>query len=207
MTYGLITWTHADARRSKPAPRPIRFVVGRPRKIPHRTAAALRAEAIGEEWCEARLPIAHRLVREHVSALEEQLRHVAEAEPVAQAPQHGEHRDIGREADIVEGRAGPFVEAAPTCAASEPAVAELRPASSARCLVGSAVRASHERILAIARPRLPQRALGSDRTRVPHLLGAASACATPARGLLYAWPTRGSPRGGHRFSIVSRSRL
>ena len=77
------------------------------------TAAPPGAELVGEQRREAELPASDRLVRDLESALEQQLGDVAEAELVAQAPQHGERHDVGRMLEIVEWRPRPLVEDTP----------------------------------------------------------------------------------------------
>ena len=63
-------------------------------------------------------------MRHRVAPLEEQFGHVPEAELVPQAPQHGEEHEVRRVLAIVEGRAGPLVEAPSACPAAQPEVAE-----------------------------------------------------------------------------------
>lgn len=52
------------------------------------------------------------------------LRYVAQTQRVAQAPQDKEQRDVGRHVLVIEGRASPLVEDAPTSATTARAVAE-----------------------------------------------------------------------------------
>ncbi len=87
-------------------------------------------------------------------ALEQQLGDIAEAELVAQPPQHDEQHDVGRVLQIVEAGAGPLVEPPSAGAAAEPAVAELRALSPAGGRGGSTVRTVHWRLLIVARTRL-----------------------------------------------------
>ena len=111
-------------------------------ELPHATPP-LRTEPLGEQRCEGRFPRADRLVCHLVAALEEHLGDVAEAQLVAQPPEHREHHDVGREPDLVEARAGSLVEPAPARAALEPAVPELcAPQPAGRCS-RSAVRTGH----------------------------------------------------------------
>ena len=146
----------------------------------------LRTEPLGEQRCEGRFPRADRLVCHLVAALEEHLGDVAEAQLVAQPPEHREHHDVGREPDLVEARAGSLVEPAPARAALEPAVPELcAPAAGGTLLsIGSADRSQGSsslsrargypsapsdlteprRLLALGR-RLAGIALAADRTR------------------------------------------
>ncbi len=60
------------------------------------------------------------------AALEQHLGDVAEAELVAEPPEHREQHDVGRMLELVERRAGALVEDAPAGAASERPVAERR---------------------------------------------------------------------------------
>jgi hypothetical protein len=45
------------------------------------------------------------------AALDQQLGHVAEAEPIAQPPEHGEQHNVRRVLEVVKWRTGPSVKA------------------------------------------------------------------------------------------------
>ena len=87
-------------------------------------AAPLRTEQTNDQRGEAEFPRADRLVGDLEPALEPHLGDVAEAELVAEPPEHREEHDVRRVLEIVEGRAGPFIEAPPAGPAAEPLVAE-----------------------------------------------------------------------------------
>ena len=61
-----------------------------------------------------------------VASLEKQFGHIPEAELVPQSPQHREQHDVCRVLEIVEGRAGPFVEAPAARATAKPLVVQRR---------------------------------------------------------------------------------
>ena len=87
-------------------------------------APAPGAQLIREQRSEAELPLTDGLVRDFEPALEQQLGNIAEAELVAQTPQHGEQHDVGGVLEIVERGAGPLVEDSAAGAARGRAVAE-----------------------------------------------------------------------------------
>ncbi len=84
--------------------------------MPGATGLALTfgTQLIGEQWSEAGFPLTHRLMRELEAAFQEHLGEVAQAEFVAHAPEDDQQHDVGREFQIVEGRARPFIELPPT---------------------------------------------------------------------------------------------
>ena len=57
----------------------------------------------------ARFPISDRLMGEFKAALQEHLGEIAQAQLVAQTPEHDEQDDIGRVLQEVKGSAGAFV--------------------------------------------------------------------------------------------------
>ena len=63
----------------------------------------------------------------------EHLDEIAQAERVAQAPQHDEADDVGRILQAVEHRAAALVEAAMTVPAAEAAIAQFRPIGAFGC--------------------------------------------------------------------------
>ena len=109
---------------------------GRPTTTP-------RAVLLGDRRREPQLPDPHRLVGDHVAALQQELSDIAEAELVSQAPQYGEQHDVGRALELVEGRAGALVESAPAGGTPEPSVSQRRPLPSRVHSVRSAVRTVH----------------------------------------------------------------
>ena len=113
----------------------------------------LRTEPLGEQRCEGRFPRADRLVCHLVAALEEYLGDVAEAQLVAQPPEHREHHDVGREPDLVEARAGSLVEPAPgTCGTGTCGTRALCAAAGGTLLsIGSADRSQGSSSLSPAR--------------------------------------------------------
>ena len=86
--------------------------------------APLGAQPRGQQRGEARLPVAHGLVAEDEAALQEHLGQVAQAQLVAQPPQHDEQDEIGRVLQVIVGRAGALVEDPAAAAAAEGAIAE-----------------------------------------------------------------------------------
>ncbi len=68
------------------------------------------AQLVGKHRCETKLPLADGLVRHLEAALEQQLGDIAEAELVAQPPQHRQEHAVGRVLEFVERRAGSLVE-------------------------------------------------------------------------------------------------
>ena len=87
-----------------------------------------RAELLSDQRRESKLPHTNRLVGGDVATLQQQLGDVAEAQLVAQAPEHGEQYDVGRILQPVEECAGALVEAIPAGSALEAPVA-----SAVRC--------------------------------------------------------------------------
>ena len=78
---------------------------------PPGTSLSPRAELIADEWCEAELPGADRLVADGVATLEQKFGDVSQPELVAQTPENGEQDDVRRELQFVERRTGALVEA------------------------------------------------------------------------------------------------
>ena len=89
-----------------------------------RLTTALRPKLFGEQGSEPRFPVSYGLVRDLVAALEHQLGDIAEAELVAETPQHGKEHTVGRVLEIVERGPGPLVEDLAARAAGERAVPE-----------------------------------------------------------------------------------
>ena len=129
-------------------------------------AAPLRSQLVREQRGEADLPGTDRLVRDLEAALEEQLSDVAEAQLVAETSEHGEQHDVRWVLQIVEGRAGPLVEAPPAGLAAEPPVAERGAALAPRRRRGCTVWPSASPHRSVDEASRGRRALRSDRTRV-----------------------------------------
>ena len=95
-------------------------------------------------------------MRDLEAALEEQLSDVAEAQLVAETPEHGEQHDVRWVLQIVEAGAGPLVEPPPAGAAAEPPVAERGAALAPRRCRGCTVWTSHQRPLTVPWMRLAE---------------------------------------------------
>ena len=94
---------------------------------PARPPAAARPKIGTDQWREAELLGADRLVADGVATLEQEFRYVPQPKLVAQVLEHGEQHDISRELKLVERRAGALVEASLAASARGPAVAKRRP--------------------------------------------------------------------------------
>ncbi len=81
----------------------------------------------GEERGEARLPVAHRLVREGEAALQEHPGHIPQAAFVTHAPQHHEQGDVRRSLHLNKRRAGALVSDPAAAGAAAGAIAQRHP--------------------------------------------------------------------------------
>ena len=84
-----------------------------------RFAVSLGAQALREQRSEALLPLPHGLMGEGEAAREEHLGQIAQAEFVAQPPEHDEQRAVGGDLQVVDGRARPLVEGTPAGTTAE----------------------------------------------------------------------------------------
>jgi hypothetical protein len=65
---------------------------------------------LDHQWSEPELSDTDRLVADFEATLEEKFRDVSETEFVPKSPQYRHQDDVGRELEIVEGGASPFIE-------------------------------------------------------------------------------------------------
>jgi len=93
-------------------------------------------------------------VRDFEPTLEEQFGDISEAQLVAETPQHGEQHGVGGVLEVVEWRAGSFVEAAATGATVESSIAECGTAPALRRCGRLTVRTGHQYLLVAPRTRL-----------------------------------------------------
>jgi hypothetical protein len=91
-------------------------------------SAPLGAQPGGQERREARLPGADRLVAEDEATFQKHLREVAQAQFVAQPPEHDEQDEVGRILQVVEGCPRPLVADPLAVRATEWALAQRRAA-------------------------------------------------------------------------------
>jgi hypothetical protein len=89
-------------------------------------AAPTATEFLSQSRREFRLPIPHRLVAEHDAADQEHLGEIAQAELVAQAPEHHERDDVARILRPVQQAGAALVELPAALAAAEPAISLSR---------------------------------------------------------------------------------
>jgi hypothetical protein len=61
-----------------------------------------------------RFPVSNRLMGELKAAFKKHLRQIAQAQLIAQSPEHNEQDNIGRIFQKVEGGTGAFIESVPT---------------------------------------------------------------------------------------------
>ena len=82
-------------------------------------ATPAAAKMIDQRRCELRLPLAHRFMTELDAAKKEHLGQIAQAEFVAEPPEHHERDDIGGILGPVQNAAGAFIELFAAIAAAE----------------------------------------------------------------------------------------
>src|SRR6188474_969049 len=85
-------------------------------------AASTATEFLSQSRREFRLPIPHRLMAEHDAADQKHLGEIAQAELVAQAPEHHERDDVARILRPVQQAGAALVELPAALAAAEPTI-------------------------------------------------------------------------------------
>src|SRR4051812_47774150 len=108
-------------------------------------AAPAPAQVLGQGRRELGLPLPDRLIAEHDAAHGEHLGQVAQAQFVAQAPEHHERDDVGGVLGPVQQGAGALIELLTARAAAEPAIALGSALGSLRHGFRSAFQAPHLR--------------------------------------------------------------
>ena len=126
-------------------------------------ALALGAQLVGHERSEACFPLAHRLMRELETALEEHLGEVAQAEFVAHAPQDDQENDVSREFQVIEGRVSSLIELPAAGGTAKDTIAKLGCLRQFSCCRGSAIWAGHRGLSGklIRDNRIPEKAEGA----------------------------------------------
>src|SRR5689334_5943770 len=108
-------------------------------------AASTATEFLSQSRREFRLPIPHRLMAEHDAADQEHLGEIAQAELVAQAPEHHERDDVARILRPVQQAGAALIELLAALAAAEPAISLSRALRPLRHSRRAAAQAPHSR--------------------------------------------------------------
>ncbi len=103
----------------------------------------LGAQLVGHQGREACFPLAHRFMREFEAPLQAHLREIPPAEFVPHTPEHDQENDVGREFEIIEGRARALIALPPASSTAKDALAKLRSLGQFSRGSGSTVRAGH----------------------------------------------------------------